>query len=87
MIQYNKLWGVVILNENIFSEANVILFLVDAKAGITDLRFHDLRHDGISRLFENGWAIQEVALVSGHHSWSSLKRYTNLKEETILKKF
>ena len=50
------------------------------------INFHDFRHEGISRLFEKGWSIQEVALVSGHQSWSSLKRYANLKEEIILKK-
>lgn len=48
--------------------------------GIDDLHFHDLRHDGISRLFELGWTIPHVAAVSGHRSWASLKRYTHLKQ-------
>ncbi|WP_297575340.1 site-specific integrase [uncultured Deefgea sp.] len=48
-------------------------------AGITDLTFHDLRHEGISRLFEQGYQIQEVALVSGHKSWKNLARYTQLR--------
>lgn len=52
-------------------------------AGIEDLHFHDLRHEGISRLFEQGYQIQQVALVSGHKSWNSLKRYTNLKPESL----
>jgi integrase len=47
--------------------------------GIEDLRFHDLRHEGISRLFEMGRTIPQVAAVSGHRSWSSLKRYTHLR--------
>jgi integrase len=47
--------------------------------GIDDLRFHDLRHEGISRLFEMGWTIPHVAAVSGHRSWQSLKRYTHLQ--------
>ncbi|MCU7862416.1 MAG: site-specific integrase [Candidatus Thiodiazotropha sp. (ex Lucinoma borealis)] len=46
---------------------------------IHDLRFHDLRHEGISRLFEQGYQIQEVALVSGHKKWDHLRRYTQLK--------
>lgn len=46
---------------------------------IEDLHFHDLRHDGISRLFEMGWNIPHVAEVSGHRSWQSLKRYTHLR--------
>ncbi|WP_395451108.1 tyrosine-type recombinase/integrase [Aminobacter sp. UC22_36] len=45
-----------------------------------NLRFHDLRHEGISRLFEMGQSIPHVAAVSGHRSWQSLKRYTHLRQ-------
>lgn len=48
--------------------------------GIEDLHFHDLRHEGISRLFEMGWHIPRVAQVSGHRSWKSLQRYTHFKQ-------
>ena len=51
--------------------------------GIADLHFHDLRHEGTSRLFEDGFAVQEVALVTGHKSWAHLKRYTNLRPESL----
>jgi integrase len=47
---------------------------------IEDLRFHDLRHEGISHLFEMGSTIPQVAAVSGHRSWTSLKRYTHLRQ-------
>lgn len=47
------------------------------KAGIVDLRFHDLRHEATSRLFEKGLSIQEVASITGHSDWKSLKRYTH----------
>jgi integrase len=47
--------------------------------GISDLHFHDLRHEGVSRLFELGLNIPQVAAVSGHRSWTSLKRYTHLR--------
>jgi integrase len=47
---------------------------------INDLHFHDLRHEGISRLFEMGRTIPQAAAVSGHRSWSSLKRYTHLRQ-------
>ncbi len=43
------------------------------------LHFHDLRHDGVSRLFEMGRTIPQVASVSGHRSWTSLQRYTHLR--------
>jgi integrase len=47
---------------------------------IDDLHFHDLRHEGISRLFEMGRTIPQVASVSGHRSWQSLQRYTHLHQ-------
>jgi integrase len=50
---------------------------------IADLRFHDLRHEATSRLFEMGYQIQEVAQFTLHDSWNELKRYTNLKPENV----
>lgn len=49
--------------------------------GIEDLHFHDLRHEGISRLFEMGWDIPRVASVSGHRTWQTLARYTHLDKD------
>jgi len=51
--------------------------------GILDLHFHDLRHEGISRLFEQGYQIHEVALVSGHRDWKMLARYTQIKAKDL----
>jgi integrase len=47
---------------------------------INDLHFHDLRHEGVSRLFEMGRTIPEVQIVSGHRSWGSLQRYAHLRQ-------
>jgi integrase len=55
-----------------------------AECGIDDLRFHDLRHDAVSRMFEYGYTIEQVALLSGHSSWEHLKRYTQINPETLL---
>lgn len=44
------------------------------------LHFHDLRHEGISRLSEMGWTIQQVTQVSGHRSLASLTRYTHMRQ-------
>jgi integrase len=52
-------------------------------AGVKGLRFHDLRHEAISRLFERGYAIHEVALFSLHSNWDTLRRYTHLKPEDL----
>ncbi|WP_313455266.1 site-specific integrase [Stenotrophomonas sp.] len=51
--------------------------------GIPDLRFHDLRHEATSRLFEKGYSIQEVAQFTLHESWATLKRYTHLRPEDV----
>lgn len=56
------------------------------KQGIENLTFHDLRHEAISRLFEAGLDMMEVAHISGHKSFDMLKRYTHLKPEHILAK-
>lgn len=47
--------------------------------GITDLRYHDLRREGASRLFEKGFTIDEVAQVTGHRNINTLWQvYTEL---------
>jgi|SRR5665213_1509090 len=51
--------------------------------GIKHLRFHDLRHEATSRLFERGYQIHEVAQFSMHDSWNELKRYANLTSENL----
>jgi hypothetical protein len=48
--------------------------------GFDGLHFHDLRHDGVSRLFEMGSTISQAANVSGQRSWSSLKRYDHPRQ-------
>jgi integrase len=54
-----------------------------AALGIPDLHLHDLRHEGTSRLFEQGFSIEQVALVTGHQDWRNLRRYANLKPESL----
>lgn len=47
--------------------------------GIVDLRYHDLRREGASRLFEKGYSIEEVAQVTGHRNLNILWQvYTQL---------
>jgi len=56
------------------------------KAGIENFRFHDLRACSITNLFLNGWSIAEVSTISGHKTWSELKKYTRLKPIQLLDK-
>lgn len=50
---------------------------------IDDLHFHDLRHEATSRLFEQGYDIPRVAAVTLHENWTDLKRYTQIKPESL----
>jgi integrase len=54
--------------------------------GSIDLHFHDLRHEAISRFFEKGLSVPEVALISGHRDVRQLFRYTHLRAEDVAKK-
>jgi hypothetical protein len=56
------------------------------RAGIKGFRFHDLRACSITNLFLSGMAVPEVALISGHKTWSQLRRYTRIKPEQLLDK-
>lgn len=56
------------------------------RAGIVGLRFHDLRHEAISRYFELGLSVSEVAMQSGHADLRTLFRYTHLRAENIADK-
>ena len=54
--------------------------------GMPDLRFHDLRHEAVSRLVEGGLSDQEVSAISGHKSMQMLRRYTHLRAEDLVSK-
>ena len=54
------------------------------RTGIEDLRFHDLRHEALSRLIEAGLGDQEVSAISRHKSMQMLKRYTHLRVEDLV---
>lgn len=54
------------------------------KAGVGEIRWHDLRHEGCSRLFERGLDAMTVSLFSGHKDLNMLKRYTHLTPKKVL---
>jgi integrase len=56
------------------------------RADIPGVRFHDLRHEATSRLFEKGLNLMEVAAITGHKTLDMLKRYTHLRAEDLAKK-
>jgi site-specific recombinase XerD len=55
----------------------------DSATFLRGLRFHDLRHEAVTRLFEKGLNPIEVGMISGHKTLSMLQRYTHLKTESL----
>ena len=56
------------------------------RAGVEDLRFHDLRHEALSRFFELGLSVPEVIVISGHKDARMVLRYTHLRPENVAKR-
>ena len=53
-----------------------------SKAGLKDLRFHDLRHTGATRLVGAHIPLSEVGRVLGHSQANTTYRYINANIET-----
>lgn len=56
------------------------------RAEIEGLRWHDLRHEAVSRLHERGLSTVEVASISGHKTLACLARYSHMKVERLAEK-
>jgi len=52
-----------------------------AKAGLSGLRFHDLRHHSITELAESGASEQTIKAIAGHVSERMLARYSHIRLE------
>ena len=65
---------------------NKVWLEIKRNAGCSDFRFHDLRHEAVSRFVEGGLSDQEVSAISGHKSMQMLKRYTHLRAEDLVGK-
>jgi integrase len=60
---------------------------ITKNAGCVDLRFHDLRHEATSRLFERtSLSMMEVAAMTGHTDLKTLKRYIRLRPQILAEK-
>lgn len=59
------------------------------KVGISNFRFHDLRHSTASYLAMNGASLLEIAEILGHKTLQMVKRYSHFSEDhkaTVLEK-
>jgi integrase len=74
LLNYKKEW----LTEKFITHCQSI--------NLENYRLHDLRHEGVSRLFEKGLSMVEVSAISGHKDLSMLKRYTHINPSTLLSK-
>ncbi|MEW6414255.1 MAG: site-specific integrase [Pseudomonadota bacterium] len=63
---------------------NKVWLDIKRSVGCADFRFHDLRHEAVSRFVEAGLSDQEVSAISGHKSMQMLKRYTHLRAEDLV---
>jgi integrase len=45
-----------------------------------DLHFHDLRHEGASRMLETGWPLHHIQHMLGHASLEQTSTYLNVKK-------
>ena len=57
-----------------------------AVSGLKDFRFHDLRHEATSRLFEDGLTTAEVMSVTGHSTNDMIDRYSHYSAVIVLRK-
>ncbi len=53
------------------------------RADISNLRFHDLRHEAASRFSERGMDVLRIAAITGHRSMQMLKRYTHFRTSDL----
>lgn len=71
-----------------FSGADVVSALFHravVECGIVDFRFHDLRHEGISRfvLHQRKFTVDQIMKIMGHRTREMLDRYTNLRGDEL----
>ena len=77
----------VIPNPNTLKPFNTIYYSWNTariKAGLSDVRMHDLRHSFASFLINSGRSLYEVQNLLGHSQVATTQRYAHLSQETLL---
>jgi integrase len=72
-------------SERIFPFVDIKISFANAKreAGVTDVRFHDLRHTAITRLVRSGMPSTEAGKIAGHTQPQTTYRYINTDADTL----
>lgn len=69
---------------NVKSEGiSTAMYRACIRAGIKDLRFHDLRHTSITKYAKKGLSTAQLRVISGHKTLSQLSRYVNLTANDV----
>ena len=55
----------------------------EAAAPQIDLHWHDLRHEALSRLADDGVPVHELQLLAGHASITTTQRYMNARATSL----
>ncbi len=63
------------------TELDVAWRAARSRAGLDDVRFHDLRHSAASYLAMSGASLMDIAAILGHKTLAMVKRYSHLSEQ------
>lgn len=68
---------------------SVLFHLIVKESQLTDFRFHDLRHEAISRmvLYRRDVSVYEIMKIVGHSSIEMLNQYANLRADEMVPRF
>ena len=53
------------------------------RAGIENLRFHDIRHTFVTRKVEEGHDYKRIMAITGHKTFAAFQRYNTPSEEDV----
>lgn len=56
------------------------------RVNLDHIHFHDLRHEGISRMHEMGLTLPEIQSISGHRELKMLERYSHAATDALVAK-
>ena len=85
---FDKTWRRCLDRARAFHAAELLAARLEPDAKfLADWRFHDFRHEGVSRLFEMtnpAWSLPEIMSATGHTGLVSLARYSHARAASSL---
>ncbi len=81
--KFTKSDGLVFTSFNRSDGISLAFRRASKRAKLSHIRFHDLRHEATSRLFELGLSTEQVMSITGHEDYRSIARYTHLSDVSV----